>query len=263
VIENEKLGRLLIFDATDAYTPVGDLPDYLQGSYALIIAGDKGGLAKMPITPPDTDLLERNIDVSLNEFGEIRGTIRERSTGQASVAFRREFRSVAAPDFRKMIEGWLTNGATGARLEELQTKDGENRSTFNLDVSFSALRYGQLMQNRLLVFKPVIVGRRHGVSLTEPTRTSPIEINGLSMKETVSFTLPDGFSVDEMPDAASLQTVFGSYSTKYEVSGNNLKFSRVLKLNRMTLPAEKYAVAKEFFSKMREAEQAPVVLIRK
>ena len=94
IIQNEKLGRLLIFDATDPYTPVGDLPDYLQGSYALIIAGDNGGLIKMPVTPPDTDLLERNIDVNLNDVGEIRGTIRERSTGQASAAFRREFRSV-------------------------------------------------------------------------------------------------------------------------------------------------------------------------
>jgi len=263
IIQNEKLGRLLIFDATDPYTPVGDLPDYLQGSYALIIAGDNGGLIKMPVTPPDTDLLERNIDVNLNDVGEIRGTIRERSTGQASAAFRREFRSVGAPDFRKMIEGWLTSGATGAKVDELQTKDGDNSLTFNLDLSFSALRYGQLMQNRLLVFKPVIVGRRHGVSLTEATRTSPIEIDGRSIKETAFFTLPDGFTVDEVPDAANLQTTFGSYTTKYEVNGNKLKFTRALKLTRMTLPADKYSMAKDFFAKIREAEQAPVVLVRK
>ena len=37
------LGRLLIFDATDPYTSLGDLPDHEQGSYALIIAGQNGG----------------------------------------------------------------------------------------------------------------------------------------------------------------------------------------------------------------------------
>jgi len=36
VIEHAKFGRLLIFDPTDAETPVGDLPFYLQGSLALI-----------------------------------------------------------------------------------------------------------------------------------------------------------------------------------------------------------------------------------
>lgn len=30
ILNHEKLGRLLIFDATDPYTPVGDLPDYEQ-----------------------------------------------------------------------------------------------------------------------------------------------------------------------------------------------------------------------------------------
>jgi Domain of Unknown Function with PDB structure (DUF3857)/Transglutaminase-like superfamily len=262
IIQDEKLGRLLIFDATDPYTPVGDLPDYLQGSYALIIAGDNGGLAKMPITPPETDRLERNIEVQLSEAGEIKGTIRESAQGQASTAYRREFRGSSATDYKKAIEGWVTSGATGARVEDLQTKEGDNNS-FDIAVTFTAQRYGQVMQNRLLVFKPVIVSRRNGSALTELTRANPIEIDGRSIKETASFLLPEGFTVDELPDAANLQVPFGTYSTKYVVTGNRLQFTRELKLNRIILPVEKYAVAKEFFSKIREAEQAPVVLIRK
>jgi hypothetical protein len=262
VLQNEKLGRLLIFDATDPYTPVGDLPDYLQGSFALIIAGDSGGLVKMPITPPDTDMLERNIAVKLSGSGEVSGTISERARGQASTAYRREFRGSSATDYRKAIEGWVTSGATGARVDDLKTKEGDDNS-FDIDVAFSAQRYGQIMQDRLLVFKPVIVSRRQSTYLTEPTRTNPIEIDGGSMKETVLFTLPEGFVVDELPDAADLRSLFGSYSTKYEVTGNKLQFTRELKLNRMTLPVDKYAMAKDFFSKMREAEQTPVVLIRK
>jgi hypothetical protein len=263
VIQNEKLGRLLIFDATDPYTPVGDLPDYLQGSYALIIAGDNGGLVKMPLTPPETDILERNIDVSLTESGEVKGTIKEIAHGQASTAYRREFRGSSATDFKKTIEGWVTSGATGARVDDVQTKEGDNNLSFGIDVSFSAQRYGQLMQDRLLVFKPVIVSRRHSAYLTEPKRLTPIEIDGRSMKETSHFALPDGFAVDEMPDPVDLKAPFGSYSTKYVVTGNKLEFIRELKMNRMTLPVDKYSVAKDFFSKIREAEQAPVVLVRK
>ncbi|HET9866587.1 MAG TPA: transglutaminase-like domain-containing protein, partial [Nitrospira sp.] len=174
VMDHPKLGRLLIFDATDAYTPVGDLPDYLQGSNALIIAGENGGLSKMPVTPTDFDLLERDIAVTLDEMGQIKGTIREKAVGQTSAQFRREYRSLSAGDFRKAIEGWLTRGATGAQLVNLQAKDKHADAGFDLDVEFSASRYGQLMQNRLLVFKPVIVGRRNSVSLTEPKRSNPI-----------------------------------------------------------------------------------------
>ena len=263
VMQHPKLGRLLIFDATDAYTPVGDLPDYLQGSNALIIAGENGGLAKMPVAPPEFDLLDRTIDVTLTGTGAVKGIIREKAMGQTSAYFRREHRSLSSSDYRKAIEGWLTRGATGAQLVNLSTKDKHAEAGFDLDVEFSIPNYGQLMQNRLLVFKPVIVGRRNGVALTEPKRTNPIELDAGAMRETVTYTLPAGFAVDEVPDPVTLDTKFGTYSTKVEAKEGKLIVTRSMTLNRATVTADKYDGVKEFFTKMLDAEQAPVVLVRK
>jgi hypothetical protein len=263
VIAHEKLGRLLIFDATDQYTPVGDLPDHLQGSQALVIAGDDGGLMKMPVTPPESEMLERNIVVSLTDTGAISGKIVEKASGQASAYFRREHRSLSAGDYRKAIEGWLTRGATGARLVNVAAKDKQAEAGFDLDVEFSAANYAQLMQNRLLVFKPVIVGRRNAVSLTEPKRTNPIELDSNAMRETVTFNLPAGFAVDELPDPVVLDTAFGKYSTSYEVKDGKLVFNRSMTMNRGTVTADKYSGVKDFFAKILDAEQSPVVLIKK
>lgn len=263
IINHENLGRLLIFDATDPYTPVGDLPDYLQGSMALIIAGDKGGLAQMPVTAPDVDLLERQIYVDIDENGAIAGKISERANGQSSTVFRRELRELSAADYKKAIEGWLTRGATGAQLKDVRSTDKQHEAGFDLEVEFAAANYGQLMQNRLLIFKPVIVGRRNSVSLTDAVRKNPIELNSNALKETVVFKLPEGFVVDEIPDAVDLETAFGKYSTKFESAEGKLTFSRTLTMNRATVPAAKYAAVKDFFSKMRDAEQSPVVLLRK
>ena len=263
VIEHPTLGRLMIFDATDPYTTLGDLPEYLQGSYALIIAGQNGGIAKMPVTPPDSDLLDRKIEVSLDEFGEIKGTIKEIAVGQASTAFRGELRTLSASDYRKGIEGWLTRGATGAQLVNVKTDDRRADSSFDLDVDFVASRYGQLMQDRLLVFKPVIVGRRNGLFLTEEKRKHPVMLFSQSMKETAVFNLPKGFVVDEMPDAVNLETDFGKYTTSYEVKEDKLYFTRSLTTKRITIPVDKYKSVKDFYAKVRDAEQSPVVLLRK
>ncbi|MBX7172556.1 MAG: DUF3857 and transglutaminase domain-containing protein [Pyrinomonadaceae bacterium] len=263
IINHPALGRLLIFDATDPYTPVGDLPDYLQGSNALIMAGDNGGLAKMPITPPETDLLDRKIEANLTETGEIKGVINERANGQTSTIFRREIRELSNADYRKVIESWLTRGATGAKLLNFKSNDRQSEAGFDLDVEFSALGYGQLMQGRLLVFKPVIVGRREGVFLTEAKRSHPILLDSASVKETVVFNLPNGFSIDEMPDPVNIETPFGKYNTKYEAKDGKLYFSRNLVTNRTTIPVEKYNTVKDFYSKILAAEQAPVVLIKK
>jgi len=263
IINDAKLGRLLIFDATDAYTPVGDLPDYLQGSMALIIAGDNGGLSKMPVAPPEFDLLERNIEATLTETGSIKGKIHERANGQTSTVFRRELRELSASDYKKAIEGWLTRGSTGAQLVDVKSNDRQSEAGFDLDVEFSAPSYGQLMQNRLLVFKPVIVGRRNGIVLTEPKRNHPVELDSNAMKETIVFTLPQGFIVDEMPDAVKLETPFGKYAASYEMKNGKLYFSRSLTTKRATVAVENYKSVKDFYAKILSAEQSPVVLLKK
>ncbi len=263
VINHPKLGRLLIFDATDPYTPVGDLPDYEQGSEALIIAGENGGLSKMPITPPESNAWERNVEVNLTDDGNIKGIIREHSTGQQSTQARAMFRILSNGDFNKRIEGWLTRGATAAILTKLTPKDNQADASFNLDVEFSAPRYAQLMQNRLLVFKPAIVNRSNSVYLTEKTRAHPVMLDAESFDETATFTLPADFTVDEMPDAVSLETPFGKYNTHYESKDGKLVFTRKLVMKRTTVPVEKYNSVKDFYSKILAAEQSPVVLLKK
>lgn len=262
VIQHEKLGRLLIFDPTDPFTPVGDLPGYLQGSLALIAAGDVGGLSRMPVTA-GTDFLERIIDATINDTGEIKGKIAEHAQGQTSTAFRRELRDLSATDYRKALEGWLTRGATGAQLVNVRSKDDFLESGFDLDVDFTAPRYAQLMQDKLLVFKPAIVGRRQDIYLTDAKRTTPIDLDGFALREISTFSIPSGFVVDETPDPVTLDTDFGKYSTRYEMKGGKLLFTRTMSMKRMQVPVERYAALKAFFLKVRDADQSPVVLARK
>ena len=262
VITHPKLGRLLIFDATDPFTAMGDLPDEEQGSQALIIAGESGGLATMPITPPEFNALKRNVEVNLKEDGTIEGVIRERSTGQPSRYERAGFRLRSASEYSKAIERWLTRGATAARLVKLTPNDRQAEAGFDLDVEFIAPAYGQLMQNRLLVFKPAIVSRSNSIYLTEKDRKNPISFDSDSFEETAVFTLPAGFIVDEMPDAVTLDTPFGKYKSSYEVKNGKLVYNRSMILTRSTIPVEKYGAVREFFSKVLAAEQSPVVLMR-
>jgi hypothetical protein len=263
IIKNEKLGRLLIFDATDPYTPVGDLPDHEQGSLALIIAGENGGLATMPVTPPESNSWKRNVEITLSGEGNIEGTIREQSIGQPSSYARGLFRSLSNSDVNKVFEGWLTRGATAASLKKLTPKDNQSDASFDLDVEFSAPRYGQLMQGRLLVFKPAIVSRADSIYLTEKKRTHPVMIDADSFTESAVFTLPAGFVVDEMPDAINLKTSFGTYSNSYEVKDGKLFYTRTLITNRTTVPIEKYENIRKFYSDILAAEQSPVVLLKK
>ncbi len=263
VINDANLGRLLIFDATDDLTPVGDLPIYLQGSLALVVAGEKGVLTEMPITPPEMNALKRSVEVKLTENGSVSGKIRELTSGQSSKYERTLYRKLSKSDYRKVIEQWLTSGATAAKLVDLTPNDNHTDASFDLDVEFSAPTYGQLMQNRLLIFKPAIVSRLRSVSLTEQDRTHPIRLESNSFTETAVFELPQGFTVDEVPEELNLETSFGKYSTSYEVKEGKLFYKRTLITNRTLIPSKNYNSVKEFFAQILNSEQSPVVLLRK
>ena len=263
VIQHPTLGRLLIFDATDEHTVVGDLPDEEQGSLALILAGDSGTLTRMPTMPPESSQLDRHADVVLSPEGDITATLKETSTGQTAVYERALFRKLAAPDYRQAIEEWLARGTTSAKVSRVQPDDSNVEGRFGLDVDFSATAYGQLMQGRLLVFKPAIVSRREALFLTEARRSQPIVLESHAFTETVRVKLPAGFDVDELPDVVKLDTTFGSYKTSYEVKDGALTFTRTLAQRAGTIPVEQYQSVRSFFEKIRAAEQAPVVLVRK
>ena len=263
VISHPKIGRLLIFDATDDDTPIGDLPEHEQGSFALIAAGDAGSLTRMPSTPAEANSLERQIDAAFDTEGSLTATISEKSKGSLAVRERSAFRHEAQSGYLKMIEDWLTRGATGARVSKVSPKDDRLGGRFDLGVDFSAPSYGQLMQNRLLVFKPAIVSRREGLPLTDGKRTHPVVLKSTAYSETVRVRIPAGFDVDEMPDAVKLDTSFGSYVTTYEVKDGQLIFTRKLVQHASTIPVDQYLSVRTFFEKIRAAEQSPVVLAKK
>jgi hypothetical protein len=263
VITHPKLGRLMIFDATDDDTPVGDLPEHEQGSLALIIAPEGGTLMRMPVTPPEANGLERQIDATLSAEGTLAATVQERAAGSWASSYRSEYRHDSRPDFTKRMERWISNGAAAAKVGELAASDHFAEDRFDLNLSFSAAEYGQLMQNRLLVFKPAIVSRRESLFLSEGKRKYPVVLDARAFSETLRLKLPAGFDVDELPDAVKLEASFGSYKTSYEVKNGELVFTRAMSVRATTIPADQYESVRGFYAKIRAAEQAPVVLARK
>ena len=263
VVTHPTLGRLLMFDATDEDTRVGDLPDHEQGSWALIVAGESGSLLRMPVTPVESNLLERRIEANLSPDGSLAATIQEKANGRWASGYRGEFRVSSRADYQKVIEGWISAGATAAKVNKVEPRDNASAGHFNLDIDFVAPAYGQLMQNRLLVFKPAIVSRRESLALTDAKRKHPVVLTSHAYSETLSLKLPSGFAVDELPDAVKLESSFGSYSTNYEVKDGQLLFTRKLVQKAGTIPVDQYNTVRSFFEKIRAAEQSPVVLAKK
>lgn len=263
VVTHPTLGRLLMFDPTDPYTAVGDIPEDQQGSYALIDHRDTDSLTKMPVMPSAMNRLERHIEATIGPSGEIKGKIRENSVGQAASTERSRVRRMSATEYDRMIGGWVSRGVSGAKTSNIVTRDDFNDSRFGLDVEFDAASYAQVMQGRLMIFRPAIVGRLDRLRFSDGRRQHPYMIDSTSYSETVQLKIPEGFAVDEMPDPVAIESPFGTYSVTFEHKGDKVIFTRSLDLKRMNVPAAQYDSVRGFFGRVHAVEQAQVVLVRK
>jgi len=262
VVQHPVLGRLLLFDPTNGSTPAGDLPGYEQNSPALIAAGSQGDLVRTPETPPSANVSEREIHAALDADGKLTATLSEVFSGQSAAVERGVYNSRGLPEFRKVIENWISLGAKGATISKVVPSDAFLQGRFRLEAEFEAPGYAQIRAGRLMIFKPAIVGRRQSISFTEPKRSYPVLLNAAAFNEKIRIQLPAAFKVDELPDAQKLDTPFGKYVSSCEVKDGELFFARSLEIRSATVPADRYQAVREFFERIRSVEQTPVVLVR-
>jgi len=80
------------------------------------------------VTPADFNAWNRETEITLGSDGSIKGVIRERTAARNSRPERTMLRSISNIDFSKVMERWLTRGATAAKLDKLTPKDRQSGS---------------------------------------------------------------------------------------------------------------------------------------
>jgi len=263
IVEHPVLGRLLFFDPTHPHVPLGNLVEDAQGSQVLVLAGERGALVRLPFTAPADNRLARTIEAALDTTGAIAVRLKELSTGHAAAMERAAFNGPKNKydDWNRI---WINNSVPASKITKTDASDSQDRRTFNLAIEFAAPGYAKMMRDKLLVFKPAILGRRNYIPLTKPTRAYPIIIEPASFSENTVINLPEGFTVDEMPPPVEATTRFGHYkaSVTHDAAKRQLRYQRAIEMKAMEIPAAEYQAVRQFYETMHKSDQANVVLRR-
>jgi len=263
VVDVPSAGRLLIFDPTDESTAMGDLPADEQGSFALLASGTRGSLMKLPSSPPERNKRERQVELRISVNGNLTATVNEQSIGQAAAEKRGAYKALSRSDFTKLIEQWAGRDASGAQFSKIQPTDNLNEGRFTLDLAFSADRYAQSMQNRLLVFKAIALDRDEIPVLNAATRKYPVLLKASTVVESTHIKFPEGFDLDEIVSPLRISTPYASYTATVTREPGGVSITRTMVLQTFAVPPENYPEARNFFSRVRSHQQSAIVLARK
>jgi Domain of Unknown Function with PDB structure (DUF3857)/Transglutaminase-like superfamily len=259
VLEQPGLGRLLFFDPTDEQTPLGELPMHLQGSRGLIVSADGGPLVRMPLSDADANPTTRHVEASVSADGTLRATVSRASAGHPASVERQIFRELRKDDYLRAIEADVRRQIPGAVLTSGKVGEDAATNRFELTMELRAPAYAQILQGRLMIVRPP-VNRLELPVLTAASRRTPIVLEPLDERDILELALPPDSTVDELPQAQSGQTMFGSFSISWQAENGRVKRTVSLLIKRTTLPATSYGEVRAFLDAFREAERLPVVL---
>lgn len=268
VVNDPKLGRLLFFDPTNEYVPLGYIPSYLQDSYGLVVAPDGGHLVKLPLLPPSTNRLLRIANLTLSPTGDLSGNIREVRWGFPAAEDRQLFLqtqpSKRAEIFEHFLGSFLNSfQLTGASLGNLNNND----QTFTLDYQFVAPDYAKSAGD-LLILSPRVVGDKYTNDLSLFTvngkpRQYAIQFDAATLQSDIfDINLPAGYAPDGLPRPVTASCEYATYRSDTTVADGVLHYQRTLQINKVIVPKDKLPELRAFLQQI-AADQTSAAVLRK
>src|SRR6266436_2616622 len=263
VAEHPKLGRLLIFDPTDEWTPFGQLRGELQSNYGLLVTPDGGELIKLPVLPAAMNGVQRVAKLTLSPRGALSGEIVESRLGDSGMWQRMALKSVTKePDRIKPIETLLAHSLSTFQLTKAAVLNlNQTDQPFGYRYSLVAENYAKTAGNLMLVRPRVLGSKSSDLLETKEPRQHPVELPGPERDaDTFEIMLPAGYEVDELPPPVNADYSFASYHSKTGVNGNTLKYTRTFEVKELSVPLSKVEDLKKLYRIIASDERNTAVL---
>lgn len=263
MVEHPKLGHLLIFDPTNEFVPLGQLPYYEQDSFALLVTDDGGELTHLPVSSPELNRVSRTAKLHLQPDGALQGEIEEVFSGYTAM-LNREYLESERNDRNKNIQHFLGKNQNNFQVDNFKV---ENADDINQDLvvrfTFTASHYAK-NAGPLLLVRPRVIGEMASAFDGSKPRHYAYEFAAPFLRsDSVEISLPEGYSVDELPNSAKGEFPFAEYKSKTEQSGNVLKYSREYKMQATSIPADKFNDLRKLFSEIIMDEKSMAILKKK
>lgn len=262
-IQHPKLGKLLFFDPTDEWTPIGQISGNLQANYGLLVTPNGGELVELPKLPSAMNSIDRRGKLALDATGRLQGDVEETRVGDRAWAERGALLTVSRDaqkikPIESLLAGSLANfQLTSASVVNLQETD----RPFGFKYAFVSENYAQHAGN-LLLLRPRVLGRKSsGILETKEPRQFPIEFDGPALDtDKFEITIPPGYEVEELPPPVDVDFSFASYHSKTESKGNVIGYTRTLEVKELSVPVSKADELKKFYRIISGDERNTAVL---
>ena len=260
-VTDPKLGRVLFFDPTDTYVPLGYLPSPLQENYVLVSGPAGGELVRLPLLAPATNQLVRHATLQLNPDGSLSGTVDETRVGSEASDERAQLLAAAGGERAKVLENFLGGFLAGFHLTRASVTNLDRvGDSLGLHYQFTADQYAK-SAGGLLMVRPRVLGEKSSAVAEEESRRFPVEFGEASLQtDDFEITLPPGYVVDDAPRPMQADAPFASYKSQIQVDNGKIRYTRTYQVKQVLVPVDQLGELRKFNREVAADETSSVVL---
>lgn len=250
---------LVLMDATDQHRPLNMLPVQALNHHGWLLGNDH--FEWIAIEPARGTSSALQLTAEIDARGNVSGSLAGRFGGYLGLDLRQRLRPITEETRR---------GTAIVRDDNIETSgitvnglDGDGAITFELNLIRD--EHARPM-GHLLLFNPILMGRMEENPFQAPRRTYPVDFTYPRVNTYVAtFTIPEGYEVDELPEAVEIS--MPDHSITYQrtvtlVNDRQISVQRSYALRYTLFDPSDYPTLRNVFEEIVAADREVVVLVR-
>lgn len=253
-------GSLVLLDATKKNAQPNLLEEELLNWQGRLV-NENGASTWVALYPSKPAAQNSIISMNLNEDLSISGNAKNRFTGHRAMPMRNEINKTSEEKNIEMVEAMYSN----TEISNLELKDEKEYSKpLSLSYDFSTNTAAEDVGGKILL-NPLAHFATKENPFKSNERQYPIEYNyARSNRFIVTIDLPEGYTVESMPESMSMSLPedMGKYTYRLSSVGNKLQLMVDFSIDSAVIPQSYYPDLKKFYTLMVEKETEHVVLVK-
>ena len=249
-------------ECTDQKVPFGFQGNFTDDRDVLIISEEGSKIVHTPTYKEENSLQFTNTQYAISQDGHIEASVEIRSSGlQYNNHY--ELENKSKKDLDEYYKDHYWSYLNNLDIKNIKFENNKETIVFTEKLDISAQNYVSNSGNRMLV-KINPFNRYTSTIKRYRNRSFPLYISrGFLDKDEYLVTLPEGYSLEAVPEDISIENKFGKYTVKIEqLEANKLKYLRSLLIKKGTHPKEDYDNFRKFKKQIAKYDNSKFILIK-
>ena len=250
-------------ECTNQTMPFGFLGDFTDDRDVLVVMPE-GGVIKRTTRYKDIENFQKtDATVQLRKDGSLTATLKRVSKG-LQYDDKQGLISLTEEDLIKRYKSNVWSYNNNLEVNSVAIENDKENVIFTEDLSVSIKNYAAINQGEYL-FRVNIFNKIGYVPKRYRTRKLPLKISqGYKDIDALIIKIPDGYSLNNLPETKELSTEFGTYKITFtKVDDATFKYQKSMVIKEGVYPKEAYKLYRSFRRSIAKYENLRIAITKK